>query len=108
MNSKKSHLFPFIVIGIFILMLATSCAVQKPEPEPSITLIEGMFTDVYEDANGLHLVLPVKSEILIELVDETEVYFFALEGSEHEIRHFRTKQGSFVVLNDELYDINKY
>lgn len=108
MTSNKSHLFPFIVIGIFIVMLATSCAVQKPEPEPSITLIEGMFTDVYEDADGLHLVLPVKSEILIELQNDTEVYFFALEGSEYDIRHFRTKRGSFVVLNDELYAINKY
>lgn len=108
MTSNKSHLFPFIVIGIFIVMLATSCAVQKPEPEPSITLIEGMFTDVYEDADGLHLALSAKSEILIELQDETEVYFFALRDVEHEIRHFRTKQGAFVVLNDELYAINKY
>lgn len=111
MNSNKSHLFPFIIIGIFLIMLATSC--KSVEKLPSITLIEGMFTDIYEDQNGLHLILPNKSEILVELEDEQDKYYFALNEVEHEIRYFRIDNGKectgvFVVLNDELYRINSH
>ena len=113
MNSNKSHLFPFIVVGLFIIMLATSCKVQKNVVGPEIWLIEGMFTDIYEDQNGLHLVLPGKSEILVELEDETDLYFFELDTVEYEIRYFRTGTSretakAFVVLNDELYRIHSH
>ena len=111
MSTNKSHWFPYLIIGGLILMFLASC--KGYEPLTHNALIEGQFADIWEDSDGVHLSLLDESEILIEMQDEQEEYYFENSGKQQAIRYFRKDDGRkcigvFVVLNDKLYQIDSH
>ncbi len=103
----------FLVALLAMHLFASAQSVKMPDP----------INEIYEESDGLHVVLndyqiidgqKVYDEILIELQDETDTYYFEVDGWQYEIKYFRKGSarrgttGVFVVLFDQLYRIDSH
>jgi hypothetical protein len=109
---------------LFAFALATICsslAVGQTVENPNACRLPDPIEEIYEDQEGLHIITKTVdssgvayNDILIELQDETDTYFFEMETWTYKIKYFRkgsAKRGTtgvFVVLLNELYRIDSH